>query len=262
MSNNDFCARNSEVSGAPILIWTFRRSGGTSLRAILFWLTKRESFQDEAFNDDPPRELGAITRAFRETGNEGALRASIREALGSARNLKHCIDAVPFRLSSVLLDEALARGYRNIILLRLNEVDRQVSLDMARRTGVWGPDEARVLYQAVQEGRRSLPPLNVPVMRVQAEVDAALLGKLVRLFMVARQEPNTVFFEDLYTGDVAKRCQAFRELAVSVGIPNAHDLDDEVFRTAAVESSQGSASMFPYLSNYADAVNVLKQIIK
>lgn len=262
MHDSSSSSGSDAIAEAPILIWTFRRTGGTSLRGILFWLTKRGSFQDEAFNDDPERELGSITQAFRKTGDDVLLRLSIRNALDSARNLKHCIDAVPFRLSSVLLDEALSRGYRNVILLRLNEVDRQISLDMARRTGAWGPDEARVLYQAVREGRRSLPPLNVQLMRVQAEADAALLGKLIRLFMTARQEPNIVFFEDLYTGDVATRYQAFRKLAVSVGIPNAHNLADEVFRTAAVDSSQGSASMFSYLSNYDDAVAVLKQIVR
>ncbi len=261
MSDRDVLVHDTEVAPSPVLIWTFRRSGGTSLRGILFWLTKRDSFQDEAFNDDPPRELGMLTRAFRETGDEDALRASIREALRSGRNLKHCVEVVPFRLSSILLEEALARGYRNIILLRLNEVDRQVSLELARMTNAWGPEEARGVYQAVKEGRRSLPPLNLPRMRVQAEADAARLGHLVRLFMTARQEPNMVFFEDLYTGDVVKRCQAFRRLAASVGIPKADTLHDAVFRTAAVENSQDSAQMLPHLSNYAQAVSALRQIV-
>jgi hypothetical protein len=253
----------AEETAPPIVIWTFRRTGGTSMRGILFWLTGRESLQDEAFNDDPPRQLGALTAQFRADGDEIALRSGMRAALANARpNLKHCIENVPFRLNSVLIEETARLKYRHILLLRLNEIDRQISLEMARRTGAWGPDEAARIYEDIRAGRREMLPLNIDLMRRQVDADAAALGKLMRLFMLSRQEPATVFFEDFYMGSIAERCASFRRLAVSVGIPRAHELDDSVFHKAAGALGQNSASMRRYVPNADEALAALDLIIR
>jgi hypothetical protein len=246
----------------PLIIWTFRRTGGTSLRGILFWLSGRDSLQDEAFNDDPPRQLGHITSAYRVSQDEAALRAGVRAAMAGRPNLKHCIENVPFRLNSVLVEETAALGYQNVVLLRLNEVERQISLEMALALGAWGPDEAREIYEEVRAGRQAVPPLRTKVMERQAESDAAALGKLVRLFMINGIVPITVFFEALYAGDKPTRCAAFRRLAAAVGIPGAAALADDVFHKAAIESGQDSASMKTFFPNYAAASAALADVIR
>jgi hypothetical protein len=247
----------------PIIIWTFRRTGGTSLRGILFWLTRRPSFQDEAFNDLPPRELGGLTTRFREDRDEDALRLGIREAFAERYpNLKHCIENVPFRLNSVLIEEAAKLGYRHILLLRLNEIDRQVSLEIARQTGAWGPEVAIEVFDDIRAGRREMPALNLGIMRRQVEADAAALGKLLRLFMLFGQKPVSVFFESLYTGPLQDRYAAFRLLAADVGIPGANELSDSVFHKSAADRGQNSASMLRFIPNIQEVLDELKEIVR
>lgn len=250
-------------TASPIIIWTFRRTGGTSLRGILFWLTRRPSFEDEAFNDRPPRELGALTARFREDGDEDALRLGIREAFAERRpNLKHCIENVPFRLNSVLIEETAKLGYRHVLLLRLNEIDRQISLEMARQTGAWGPEGAVTIYEEIRAGRKKMPALNLGIMRQQVEKDAAALGKITRIFMILEKKPVTVFFEKLYTGPIEDRCAAFRLLAEKTGIPKAGTLSDAVFVKAAADRGQNSESVRNSVPNLEDALTLLRSTIR
>jgi hypothetical protein len=262
MNEADMSTGPSDMEAPPVIIWTFRRTGGTSLRGILFWLTKRGSFQDEAFNDRPERELGSITSKFRDDNDDEDLRESVRTVMSARRNLKHCIENVPFRLNSVLIEETIKLGYRHVILLRLNEIDRQVSLEMARSTGAWGPTEASSIYADIREGRREMPALNIGLMRRQTESDAAALGKLLRLFMLARQEPLKVFFEDLYLGSMTERCDAFRRVAQGVGVPGASNLGDTVFENAATKLGQDSGSMRSFVPNLSEAISELGDIVK
>jgi hypothetical protein len=225
-------------------------------------LTNLESFEDEAFNDDPPRQFGAVTAFYKESLDDVKLRISINEIFAQKKNLKHCIETVPARVSSVLAEASIAAGYRHLVLLRHNEIDRLISLEMARRTGAWGPEEAAIAYEEIRAGRRAMPPLNVTLMAEQAKSDAAALGRLVRMFMQAKVYPSYAFFEDLYVGDAATRCAAFRKVAEELGIPNASKLHDSVFHKAALDRGQDSRSMREFVPNLNEAIRTLEQFVR
>lgn len=87
---------------APIIIWTLRRTGGTNLGASLFERAPFEAVQQEPFNDD--RLYGAVTQAFRSSGDEDALRNSLRDIVAGKVLIKHCVETVPPRLSILLAE--------------------------------------------------------------------------------------------------------------------------------------------------------------
>lgn len=236
---------------APFIIWTFRRTGGTSLRSIFFWLSSFEAWQDEAFNRD--RELGRITAAFETTHDRAALDVAIREVVGQRKNLKHCIEVVPHEVTSALLHHATEAGYRHVVLLRLNETDRLLSLALARITKAWGPEEARRAYAEIVSGERVLAPLNLNQIRRDLDRDAAALGRLLRLMLEHRVPHGLVFFEDLYEGPVEGRLREVRRVAELLHLPRARQEADGAFLTALTQRSQGTREIHRFLPNYEEA---------
>jgi hypothetical protein len=245
----------------PIIVWTFRRTGGTSLKSILFHLTGRPSFEDEALNDDPPRELGGVTAAFRQTGDVGPLMESLSEHLKSRRNLKHCCETVPFEVTRRLFEASLEFDYRHVLLLRIGEIDRLISLEIARKLNAWGPDEARQAIAKLKSGEIEAPELNVELLRKRAKADAEILGMILRLFMAARRDYVLVFFEDLYHGATQTRCREFRRIASAVGIDGAEDMTDDVFENAATQSGQDTRGIAEYITNLSEARAALEEIV-
>jgi hypothetical protein len=242
----------------PFIVWTFRRTGGTTLRSIFFWLSRHAAWQDEAFNRD--RELGAITRGFEESGDRAALDAAIAVVAAERRNLKHCIETVPYEVTSSLFRHASAQGYRHLVLLRLNEVERQLSLSLARSTGAWGPAEAASVYADIEAGRRELGPLNLGQVRRDLDRDAAALGRLMRLILRERVAYGMTFFEDLYTGPFEQRLAEVRRIAGLLGLSRADQERDEAFRPALMDRSQGTRDILRLVPNLAEAEALVRSV--
>lgn len=236
---------------APFIIWTFRRTGGTSLRAIFFWLSSFGAWQDEAFNRD--RELGGVTKAFEESSDAAALDVAVREVVAQRKNLKHCIEVVPYEVTSALLRHSVAAGYRHLILLRLNEVERQLSLALAKATKAWGPMEAESVYAEIRDGRRKLEPLNLGQIRREMDRDAAALGRLVRLLLQYRVPYGMTFFEDLYEGPLEARVAEVRRVAGLLGLSRADQEADKAFQHVLMQRSQGTKNIYEFVPNLSEA---------
>jgi hypothetical protein len=242
----------------PLIIWTFRRTGGTSLKSILFWLSNRPSWPDEAFNDD--RELGGITRAFEESGDQAALEAEIERVVAQRKNLKHCIEVVPYEVTSALLRHSVAAGYRHLVLLRLNEVERQLSLALAKVTQAWGPEEAETVYAEIRDGRRKLGPLDIGEIRLEMERDAAALGRLVRLLHLQRVPFTLTFFEDLYEGPLDARVAEVRRIAATIGLARAAQEPDDAFYHALTQCSQGTKDIYRFVPNILEVEQAVRRL--
>lgn len=242
----------------PFIIWTFRRTGGTTLRSIFFWLSSFPAWQDEAFNRD--RELGGITRTFEETGDAAALDTAVRDVVAQRKNLKHCIEVVPYEVTSALLRHCVAAGYRHLILLRLNEVERQLSLALAKTTKAWGPAEAESVYAEIRDGRRKLEPLNLGQIRRQMDQDSAALGRLVRLMLQYRVDYGMTFFEDLYEGVLDARIAEVRRIAALLGLSRAEKEADKAFYHALTQRGQGTKNVYDFVPNISEAREFIRQM--
>lgn len=248
---------NTSNEDAPFIIWTFRRTGGTSLKTILFWLSSRASWQDEAFNRD--RELGSITREYEESGDLDRLSKQINEVIAQKKNLKHCVETVPYEITSRLLRFAEAQGYKHIVLLRRNEEDRQLSLALALITKAWGPSEAAKIYQEISSGARQLDPINLGWMQKHLDRDAIALGRLMRLFAVSDISYRTVFFEDLYTGPFEARSNYLKALIKWIGLHRARTVGDEAYESVLMERSQNTASILSFVPNISEVRNFIRR---
>ncbi|BDG72000.1 hypothetical protein Rmf_19290 [Roseomonas fluvialis] len=253
-------APTPNASEAPFIIWTFRRTGGTSLRSIFFWLSPFEAWQDEGFNRD--RELGAITREFEASQDLAALEASVGDVVARRKNLKHCIEVVPYQVTSSLLRQSVAAGYRHLVLLRLDEVERQLSLALARVTNAWGPSEAAAIYDEIRAGTRKLEPLNIVQIRRELDRDAAALGRLMRLMLQHRANYALTFFEDLYRGEFADRVAEVRRVATLLGLSRAANEADAAFRTALMQRSQGTRDIFGFVPNLDEAKAAIAELTR
>jgi hypothetical protein len=242
---------------APVIIWTFRRTGGTSLKTILFWLSTRASWQDEAFNRD--RELGSITKAYEESGDLDQLSIAVGEIVGQNKNLKHCVETVPHEITSRLLRLAEVNGYKHIVLLRRNEEDRQISLALALITKAWGPSEAAEIYQRISNGTLQLEPINLGWMQKHIDRDAIALGKLIRLFAVHDISYRVVFFEDLYTGPFARRSEFLKSVISWIGLRRASTVGDEAFKSVLMERSQKTDSILSFVPNLDEVRGLIRR---
>lgn len=119
-----------------IIIWTFRRTGGTNLTSAIIKSLGGKTVEHEPFNTD--RVFGSITTQWKETSNIEQLRASLREIFLQNISFKHCLEIIPMEMNSLLLELATEYGYKHLFLYRESAADRLLSLNYAMKTGIWG----------------------------------------------------------------------------------------------------------------------------
>jgi LPS sulfotransferase NodH len=248
-------AAASSPDVAPFIIWTQRRTGGTTLTALLTRCSGLEAWQDEAFNVD--RQHGAISRAYQADGDDAALEAPVSAVLAQGRILKHCLETVPWGVTRALLRRSQAMGYRHILLLRRDETQRLLSLVLAELTGAWGPEDAPARYRDLATGRTVLPPVDLHALRAQINADASYLGHLMRAFLAGGIPYYTLFYEDLFTGAEAARRQHFAALAHHLRL-RARPADDPLVREALMERSQETRTIHGLLPNLRAAIAVIE----
>jgi hypothetical protein len=230
---------------APIIIWTLRRTGGTNLGTSLFDRSPYTAVQQEPFNDD--RLYGGLTVAYRQSGDEAALRSALREILAGKVLIKHCVETVPPQLSLLLAEEAVAAGYRHVFLYRQNALGRLLSLHFALRSGVWGRQmaESRAIDESI-----FAEPLPVQDLVVH-EIDCRRrLNAVHERLCILGAIPLLVAFEQIYAdadqSAVSKRLQVLLDGLGLSGGPES----DEAFVAQVAGGEQGTRD------KYARFVNV------
>lgn len=245
---------------APFLIWTLRRTGGTTLTALLTDLSEHPGTQHEPFN--PERRFGAVTTRWREEGNRARLRADIAKALEGRPVLKHCYEIAPPELNQVLMEIATDLGYRHIVLDRREETDRVLSLELAKSTGAWGSEDARRIYAEIETSERKLAPLDVNQAVAHLRQCFRRRSEIRDLFAANGQEPHIVYFEDVYRDPEAGRARVSAVLAYLGIDPSAHCEYESRLTDALMTRGQNSAqimSSVPNIDQVRDALEAAQE---
>lgn len=231
----------------PFIIWTLRRTGGTTLASLLSTLSEHPKVPHEPFNKD--RTFGSITTEWIEKQDMVALRRNIAEALAERPVIKHCYEILPAELNRVLMEVSTELGYRHVVLDRRAETDRILSLELARITGAWGGADTKKIFSAIGAGEMSLPPIEtkhavrhmVQCSVRRAEIDA--------LFEELGQVPFVVYFEDVYSDPEAGRARVGRLLEFLEIDPSAFPNYAKLLDDALLKKGQNSASVMSAIPN-------------
>lgn len=197
----------------PFILWAATRTSSTNL-------AEATGAENEPFHfGPPPNRLNWVYAEWQQHGMVGHLDqvCHMRECF------KHLPEWFDDGFNIALAQAATRAGYRHIHLIRLNELDRLVSNDVAGQLDAWWPKEADDRFAELRSGERHLNPLDV----------TRLIENARRVRQAWRAvEPHlapvlTLTQEDLTSRDVDIRGDALRRLAGFLGLPgdSLRDLD-------------------------------------
>lgn len=231
----------------PYLILTLRRTGGTSFMGFLSAVSAFPVAQHEPFN--PERVWGAVTQAFRKTGDAVAMRAAVEACVAQRPNIKHCVEIMPAALTRALIEACAAQGYAFFLLTRRDEASRLRSLFLAQATEAWGPSQAARRYPQIKAGEIVPKPVKTEAVERRIATDAAALGQTLVLLRNRQIAWDWLVFEELYApdGQVAERARA---IAAGLGITVA--ADDARLQAFAERQGQGSGEIEPFVPGFAE----------
>lgn len=209
------------ASERPILVWTMRRSGSTSLARALSLLSSFGEVQEEPFNRN--RAFGHVRRGYRARRLLGVAlgggwqRRAVEAVLASHPNVKHCYELHDRSLNRALLRAAERRGYTQLRLERHADVERILSLCLARETGVWMAEQARAREDEPKDGTHPLFDRRWALRELDRSLRArAALDALAR----GLREPLVALdFRELSAHDPERALAAVGIAARACGIP-------------------------------------------
>ena len=225
----------------PFLIWTLRRTGGTTFTRLLHEASGRTEVWREPFGRHGP--LFGLRSRFVADKDAARLAEGMEVALAPLPNIKHCFEVCPARFNAVLLRTATRLGYRHIYLDRRDEAARIESLEFARLTGAWGKGQAETLQAALADGSFHPDPPDAAIAERELRRSAVKRQQLFREMKARDTDPYLLFHEDLYTGDILDR---FREAAAYCKISRPLD-ETAIAGQGAGRSAQNTAELIEAL---------------
>jgi len=136
----------------PFILWAATRTSSTNLAEAI-------SAENEPFHFGPP--ASRLNWAYAEWQN-GRLDADLSIALSDRPCFKHLPEWFDDEFNVALARKSTEFGYKHIHLIRLNELDRLISNDVAGQLDAWWPKEADDRFAELRSGQRQLNPLDVP----------------------------------------------------------------------------------------------------
>lgn len=240
----------------PFIIYTLRRTGGTSLTTFMSRISAFPSVEHEPFNKE--RIWGPITAEVQKGLGGAALRARLAEVLAQRPNIKHCVEVVPMAISRTLIDLCNDLGYQQFVLHRRHEKDRLVSLYLAMATGAWGPSAAADIYPKLRSGEVKPAPIDLAKVPERIRIDAGCLGEVLMRLRARQIDFDWQIFEELYADPAATRAAAL-SIAARLGVAVA-DTDPRlaVFSSA---SGQRSSEVFDLVPQAAELKTLLERVL-
>lgn len=231
----------------PFVIWTLRRTGGTTLTTLLEGLTQHPSVSHEPFNRQ--RDFGSVTSDWLERGDPAHLRAGIAEALAERPVIKHCYEIMPPEVNAALMEVSTEKGYRHIILDRRLETDRILSLALAEITGAWGNKGAKEIYPEIMAGKRAVDPIDIEAALTHLRKGRQRRQGIRDLFGRVGQKPYVIYFEDIYSDPKVGRAKVMALLSfLRVDLTRYPDYDAKL-TDALMHRSQNSARILSLVPN-------------
>ncbi|MGH1413606.1 MAG: hypothetical protein ACRBB0_08930 [Pelagimonas sp.] len=233
---------------SPYIIWTLRRTGGTTLAGLLATLSEHPGVEHEPFN--PERLFGEVTKGWLEHGDEAQLRADLRGVLATRLPvIKHCHELLPDAFNRVLMEVSIELGYAQIILDRDAEVDRILSLELARLTGAWGKQEAGQVFADLKKGALEIPPFDVARAEKHLRFCQDRRRNLKLLCESLGVAPFVVLFEQVYAVPREGR-KKVAELLAFLGInPAEHAGYHDLLTEALLKKGQKSGRILDFVPN-------------
>lgn len=240
----------------PFIIYTLRRTGGTSLSAFMERISNFPSVEHEPFNKD--RRWSAITAAVKAGMDAQTLRGRLREILTDRPNIKHAVEVVPMAITRALLDVSIDLGYAQMVLHRRAEKDRLMSLYLAEATGAWGPQDAARLYPKLRSG--AIKPVPIDLVRVaeRAHMDFACMGETLMTLRGRGIDFGWLLFEEIYASPAAT-VQAALAIAGRMGLDLTET--DERLSIFSGASGQGSSEAMSLVPQAAEVKALLDRLL-
>lgn len=241
----------------PFIIYTLRRTGGTSLTAFMSRISSFPTVEHEPFNKD--RRWSAFTLAVeRGEMKPDTLRARLHEILSDRPNIKHAVEVVPIAIARALIGVCAELGYAQFVLHRRVEKDRLMSLFMAQATGAWGPKDAARLYPLLRSGEVSPNPIDLARVGERVRMDAAALGETLMTLRGRGVDFGWLLFEEIYTSPAAT-VQAALAIAARMGL----DLTgtDDRLSVFSASSGQGTAEAMTLVPQSAEVKALLDRLL-
>ena len=198
----------------PFIIWTMRRTGGTSLTDMLMEISEYNTIDHEPFLLE--RELGYVTKKFMSLPKDNRSK-EIEKILGNLFEqkvlIKHCYEILGSDFNKALVDNfALRSDYKHIFLLRKNEVSRMLSLMLAFQTDVWGKHGSESIYRMIHSGEKSLKPFDLKTVEKEEKIAIESTQYIKAILDEKNIDILPIFFEDLYIGEKEDRIKKLEEL--------------------------------------------------
>ncbi|MGB3405207.1 MAG: hypothetical protein WBA77_21165 [Microcoleaceae cyanobacterium] len=203
----------------PFIIWTMRRTGGTSLANILGILANKK-VEHEPFNWD--RSFGDITKTFQnDYKNFNLLEQSLEARCFSAQiNVKHCYEIAGQVFNDAIIDIFSKSCYKHIMLTRQNELLRLLSLYTAKYTEAWGKHGSEEIYKKYKSGIAQLPNYDIADMQYHANHCNQATDKVRQKLIDYGVNVYEVSYEDLFTDakSLDQRKEILSNLCQHIGI--------------------------------------------
>lgn len=233
---------------APFIIWTFRRTGGTRLGAMLFERSSHEKVEHEPFNLE--RTFGDVTNHYRKTGDEAALRMQMHAICERKVVIKHCLELMTPGLNRALAEASTAASYRHVFRFRRRPLGRLLSLHYAQQSGIWGKEQAR--STPIDEEAIFTKPLPIARLLAHERLSRARMAECYRVLRSLGANPLLIAFEDVYaTNDLDSARTRLLNILDALGMPRGEASDRE-FLDATLRGEQGTRSQYSRFPNYAE----------
>lgn len=238
----------SEIS-KPFIIWTFQRTGGTTLATALFEASEYSASQHECFNNG--REFDHIQKAINSNKPQG--RDELEGLVNANILFKHCFEIHSVKFNTKLFEIiANKNSYKHIVLMRKDELSRACSLELAKQTNVWGKQSVeKGGYKDIENGLKQLEPFNVKRMLSHSSYCKQYLEWLIFNLKEQSLDYKLYNFEDFYSGSEEERVNNINDIFHFVGLKNFHinDKKNEVLRKKFFNNSQNSSSIYSDVPN-------------
>ncbi len=229
-------------------IWTVRRTGGSSLKRSLEYISDHPVIQAEPFNSD--RMLGY-------DHEEEKLLQRFEEIRGKNYCIKHCWELHKPKYNNMILDYAAQEGYRFILLTRENVLEMLISLELAFQTKVWGRGQ---IGNISNYEKREFDALNLKRMKRNCEEYNKSLEQCRNRFIQEKFEWIEISHEQLYQGSQESRFNHFNSLCDFLNISQEKiNEKSDVLHDELMNKKQNSSKIYSNIPNILEVQQEFSQ---